>query len=225
LLSHLLRRILVVALNRSGRLTFGAIALSFALVVSLLVSVAWKVASRPVADTEGLISQFNMLVGTFQVVLTLVATLATVHLAMRTADMADASTSALVLDAQRDADAAVGSLVEEALGAATCAGVLATLMRPSWRWHLPGRRRPREHLMMSTTQQLWGHLSGAVRWSEEVSYRQARLREPADEVVDCALAVHEAALLGDVSAAEAGTRRLRSATDELRNLTRPTANG
>jgi hypothetical protein len=185
-------------------------------VLVVLAAVGVRLAGRPVDGTEGLIAQQNMLLAVFQGFLGFAVALSTIYYATLTADMAESMHSGLVADRTREVDAAVGNLVASALGAAVNAGALAGLMRRSWRWYLPGARRPREQFLMSTMSQMTSQLTSALRWSEEVTHLDVNLRDPADDVVNAAVAAHDAGVAGSPDGTRDATEHLRATTDSLR---------
>ena len=103
-----------------------------------------------------------------------------------------------------------------AIGVAAASGGLQPLLRESWRWYLPGGNARRERFAAPLVAQLQSGLVTCARQAEELRYLQPSVSGPADDLVDAALATHDAAMRSDAAALEQAMAGLRPAADRLR---------
>lgn len=181
-----------------------SIGVPLGLLLLILAMTGVDFAGRPVAGTEGLIAQQQMLMSVLQGIFGLAVALSTIYYAMRTGDMVEAMQDAAASERTRQVEVAVGNLVGAALASATASGAIAGLMKPSWRWYLPGAARARERFSMVLMTEVVGRMSEALRWSEEAAYLARHLKEHCDLVATRVVELHDSAIRGSVVSTEDG---------------------
>lgn len=204
--------------RRRRNWTLGAVAFVLASVLIILTRVAWWVAGRDAAGTEGLVAQMQMLLAVLQGFLGSAIVLATIAYAMRTGEMVDRMDARDQHDRRRDVEAGIDRLAAAAFDVVTSCGPIGDMQARSTsvRWRFGRRLTAVEALLVQAVPRAGQRLSDALAASEALADMAPLLRLPADAVVTTTSATLDAALDGDVAVLPDRARAVREAVEAVR---------
>lgn len=192
--------------------------ISVGLWVALQMIVVWRIGSKPVLGTEGLISQMDMVIGSTQMILAFVVAIAAMNSTRHASRMAmlaiEQDTQTKIRERTHAIDAAIGFAYESA----AYAGSLAELQRVGLKWYrrwLPDSRAQLE-FSVSISRQLMESVAAAVKAADRLRYSFPDL---APQAVVLSEAVDECLRLSSRGEAEgllSQAATIRDVAEELR---------
>lgn len=209
------------AIRRSTRRTMTVVATGFGLVLLVLVLTSWRIAGQRVRDTEGLVAQGQLLIAVFQASLGLAVALATIYYAGLTRETVESIHEGAELDRICAVEALVNDLAGSTLAMAAQAGHVATLMRSSWRWYLPGPARTRNTMLIQGYPRLLDTYSSVTRSADLLQASRPDLAFVVDDLLERSEAIFLGASTGDSAELEADARQLRQSIERLRSMALP----